>query len=84
VAPFNRDSGQMRGRHTVWGGCPGVRATFYTAALTAIRCNPPIAAAYRRLRGRGKPAKVALTACMRKLVVTLNTIPRTNTTWKQA
>jgi transposase len=69
VAPFNRDSGQLRGRRVVWGGRPGVRATLYMATLTAVRCNPLVAAAYRRLRGRGKPAKVALTACMRRLIV---------------
>jgi transposase len=84
VAPVSRDSGQLRGRRTVWGRRPGVRATLYMAALTAIRCNPPITATYRRLRGRGKPAKVALTACLRKLVVTLNAMLRTDTAWQPA
>jgi transposase len=84
VAPMSRDSGQMRGRRTVWGGRPGVRATLYMAAVTAIRCNPLIADAYRRLRGRGKPAKVALTACMRKLVVILNAMLREQASWRHA
>jgi transposase len=84
VAPFNRDSGQLRGRRTVWGGRPGVRAALYMAALTAIRCNPLFAAAYWRLRERGKPAKVALTACMRKLVVILNAMLRGRASWRPA
>jgi transposase len=84
VAPMSRDSGQMRGRRTVWGGRPGVRATLYMAAVTAIRCNPLIADAYRRLRGRGKPAKVALTACMRKLVIVLNAMLREQASWRHA
>jgi transposase len=84
VAPLSRDSGQMRGRRTVWGGRPGVRAALYMAALTAIRCNLPIAAAYRRLRTAGKPAKVALTACMRKLVVVLNAMLRERASWRPA
>ena len=84
VAPVSRDSGQMRGRRTVWGGRPGVRATLYMAALTAIRCNLPIASTYRRLRTAGKPAKVALTACMRKLVVVLNAMLRERASWRPA
>ena len=54
------------------------------ATLTAIRCNPLITAAYRRLRGRGKPAKAALTACMRKLVVVLNAMLRERASWRPA
>ena len=84
VAPINRDSGQMRGRRTVWGGRPGVRAILYMATVTAVRCNPLVAAAYRRLRGRGKPAKVALTACMRKLLVILNAMLREQASWRPA
>ena len=84
VAPVSRDSGQLRGRRTVWGGRPGVRATLYMATLTAIRCNPPITDAYRQLRERGKPAKVALTACMRKLVVILNAMLRSAAPWRPA
>jgi transposase len=79
-----RDSGQMRGRRTIWGGRPGVRASLYMAAVTAIRCNPLIGPAYRRLRERGKPAKVALTACMRRLLVILNAMLRDGTRWHLA
>ena len=85
VAPFNRDSGKMRGRRTIWAGRAALRACLYMAAVAAARgSNPVIASFYRRLRLAGKPAKLALTACMRKLVVTLNAMLRTNTGWKQA
>ena len=85
VAPFSRDSGKMRGRRTVWGGRAPLRACLYMAAVAAARgSNPVIASFYRRLRLAGKPAKLALTACMRKLVVTLNAMLRTNTAWKPA
>jgi len=81
VAPFNRDSGQLRGRRIVWGGRASVRRTLYMATLTATRYNPAIRAFYQRLRSRGKPAKLALTACMRKLLVILNAIVRSNRAW---
>ena len=85
VAPFNRASGKMRGRRTIWAGRAALRACLYMAAVAAARgSNPVIASFYRRLRLAGKPAKLALTACMRKLVVTLNAMLRTNTAWKQA
>ena len=85
VAPFSRDSGKMRGKRTIWAGRAALRACLYMAAVAAARgANPMIAAFYRRLRLAGKPAKLALTACMRKLVVTLNAMLRTNTAWKQA
>jgi transposase len=85
VAPFSRDSGRMRGKRTVGGGRATLRACLYMAAVAAARgANPPIAAFYERLRRAGKPAKLALTACMRKLVVTLNAMLRTGTAWKQA
>src|SRR3954453_2173272 len=85
VAPFSRDSGKMRGRRTIWAGRAALRACLYMAAVAAARgSNPVIASFYRRLRLAGKPAKLALTACMRKLVVTLNAMLRTNTAWKQA
>jgi transposase len=76
VAPFNRDSGTLRGKRTVWGGRAGVRHVLYMATLTAVRCNPLIKAFYTRLRGNGKAAKVALVACMRKLLTILNAIVR--------
>jgi transposase len=85
VAPFSRDSGATRGRRTVWGGRAALRACLYMAAVAAARgSNPVIASFYKRLRLAGKPAKLALTACMRKLVVTLNAMLRTDTAWKQA
>jgi transposase len=84
VAPFNRDSGTWRGQRTVWGGRAGVRAALYMAALVASRRNPVIAAFYRHLRSAGKPAKVALTACMRKLLVILNAILRDKRPWQNA
>src|SRR4051794_36811402 len=85
VAPFSRDSGKMRGKRTVGGGRAALRACLYMAAVAAVRCrNPAIAGFYERLRAAGKPAKLALTACVRKLVVTLNAMLRTGTAWKQA
>ncbi len=83
VAPLNRDSGTMRGRHTVWdGGRAKLRAILYMAALVASRHNPIIAAFYQRLLDAGKAKKVALVACMRKLITILNAMMRTMTAWK--
>src|SRR3712207_3357629 len=85
VAPFSRDGGKMKGKRTIWAGRATLRACLYMAAVAAARgSNPAIAGFYRRLRLAGKPAKLALTACMRKLVVTPNAMLRTNTAWKQA
>jgi transposase len=85
VAPFSRDSGKMRGRRTVQGGRAALRACLYMATLAAVRgANPTITGFYRRLRQAGKPAKLALTACMRKLVVILNAMLRTGAAWQQA
>jgi transposase len=84
VAPLNRDSGTLRGKRTIWGGRASVRAALYMAALTASRRNPAIAAFYNRLRAAGKPAKLALTACMRKLLVILNAIIRDKKPWQNA
>jgi transposase len=84
VAPLNRDSGTMRGRRSVWGGRASVRAALYMAALAASRFNPVIAAYYQRLRAAGKPAKVALVACMRKLLTILNAIVRDRRPWQAA
>jgi transposase len=84
VAPLNRDSGTMRGRRTIWGGRSNVRTALFMATIAAIRHNPTIARAYRHLRQAGKPAKVAIVACMRKLLLTLNAILRTSTPWKLA
>ena len=81
VAPFNRDSGTMRGKRTVWGGRAKVRASLYMGALTASRCNPTIRDFYQRLLAAGKPKKVALTACMRKLLVILNSMLKHRSRW---
>jgi len=76
VAPFNRDSGKLRGSRCIWGGRAHVRAVLYMAAVVASRRNPVIAAFYQRLLAAGKKKKVALVACMRKLLVMLNAIVR--------
>jgi transposase len=81
VAPFNRDSGTLRGKRTVWGGRAVVRQILYMATLTAVRHNPVIKAFYTRLRGNGKVAKVALVACMRKLLTILNAMLRDGRPW---
>jgi transposase len=84
VAPFNRDSGQRRGQRSIWGGRAGVRATLYMAALAAARFNPRIAAFADRLRAAGKPPKVVIVACMRKLLIILNAILRDRRPWQPA
>jgi transposase len=81
LAPFNRDSGTLRGKRTVWGGRAVVRHVLYMATLTAVRCNPVIKTFYMRLRGNGKVAKVALVACMRKLLTILNAMVRDGRKW---
>jgi len=81
VAPLNQDSGTLRGKRMVWGGRRSVRVALYMAALTASQRNPVISEFYERLRARGKPPKVALTACMRKLLVILNAMARDGAPW---
>jgi len=81
VAPFNRDSGTLRGKRTVWGGRSSVRATLYMATLAATRYNSVMRAFYQRLLEAGKPKKVALTACMRKLLTILNAMLKHNRSW---
>lgn len=81
VAPMNRDSGAFRGRRTVWGGRASVRAALYMATLVATRFNSVIKAFYQRLLVAGKPKKVALTACMRKLLTILNAMIKHRTPW---
>jgi transposase len=83
VAPLNRDSGRYHGRRMVWGGRAEVRAALYMATLVATRHNPVIQATYDRLLAAGKPKKVALVACMRKLLVILNAMLKNQTPWKQ-
>jgi len=82
VAPLNRDSGSLRGRRTVWGGRARVRSTLYMATLVATRCNPVVRSFYQHLCTGGKAKKVALTACMRKLLTILNSMLRNHTTWQ--
>ena len=84
VAPLNRDSGAFRGRRMIMGGRADVRTALYMPTVTAIRHNPALKALYLRLTGRGKPAKVALTAAMRKLLTILNAILRSQTPWQAA
>ena len=81
VAPFNRDSGPRRGKRSVWGGRSRVRATLYMAVLTASRHNPVLRTFYQRLLAAGKPKKLALTACMRKLLTILNAMVKNDRPW---
>jgi transposase len=82
VAPLARDSGTLRGKRRVWGGRAPGRAVLYMGALVATRWNPVIRRFYQRLRAAGKPPKVALVACMRKLLIILNAMVRTGTYWR--
>jgi transposase len=82
VCPFNRDSGTMRGKRSIFGGRADVRAALYMSTLAATRFNPPIKAFYDRLIRAGKLPKVALTACMRKLLTILNTMVKHQQTWQ--
>lgn len=81
VAPLNRDSGHMRGKRSIHGGRGQVRNTLYMATLSAVRFNPALKACYERLVGAGKSKKVALVACMRKLLVMLNAIAKHRSVW---
>lgn len=82
VAPMNRDSGTLRGVRTTWGGRSGVRATLYMATVCATRHNLVIREFYKRLVAAGKPTKVAITACMRKLLAILNAMIKHRTPWR--
>jgi len=84
VAPLNRDSGQMRGQRSIWGGRADVRRTLYMATLTAVRHNAPLKVHYERLLAAGKRKKVALVACMRKLLTMLNAIAKNGSNWNPA
>ena len=84
VAPYNRDSGIMRGKRAVWGGRGQLRSVLYMATSVAARCNPTIRAFGQRLLAAGKPPKVALTACMRKLLTICNAMIKTATPWNPA
>ena len=82
VAPFNRDSGTLRGKRTVWGGRARIRAVLYMGALVASRHNPVIRDFYQRLLAAGKPKKLAPIACMRKLLVILNSMLKHGSPWR--
>jgi transposase len=81
VAPLNNDSGKHRGKRFIWGGRADVRAVLYMATVSAIRCNPVIKAFAERLTKSGKPAKVVIVACMRKLLTIMNAMLKNNTPW---
>jgi transposase len=83
VAPLNRDSGTFKGRRSIWGGRASVRAALYMAALVASRRNAVIRTFYKRLRDTGKAPKVALVACMRKLLTILNAMIKHKTRWSE-
>jgi transposase len=83
VAPLNRDSGNFHGKRIIWGGRAHVRATLYMAALVGTRRNPDLKRFYERLLLAGKPKKVALVACMRKLLCQLNAVCRDNRPWSE-
>lgn len=82
LAPFDHDSGQLKGRRCIYGGRPIVRTALYMATLAAIRCNPTLRAHYQQLIAKGKRFKVAMVACMRKLLILLNNILKTKTPWR--
>lgn len=82
VAPLNRDSGQHRGLRHIWGGRAPIRTALYMATVSAVRCNPVRRSFFARLCGAGKPKKVALTACMRKLLTILNAMMHTRRPWQ--
>lgn len=82
VAPFNRDSGDKKGKKEIWGGRSNVRSALYMAGLVAVRHNPRLKAFYNKLCQSGKKKKVALVACMRKLLVIMNTMIKNNTPWQ--
>jgi transposase len=83
VAPYNCDSGTLRGRRRCWGGRADLRSVLYMATISALRSNPVIRAFYQRLLKAGKPKKVAITACMRKLLTILNAMVRDNAVWNE-
>ena len=82
MAPLNGDRGTLRGRRTIWGGRAHVRTVLYLGTLVATRFNPQISVLYARLRAAGKVKKVALTACMHKLLTILNAMLKHRTAWQ--
>ena len=82
LAPFNRDSGQKRGKRRIFGGRKGVRRVLYMACLSAMKFNPVIRAMFERLMKKGKLFKVAITACMRKMLTIMNAMTRDRVDWR--
>jgi len=82
VAPIARESGRWRGARHCWGGRAAVRAMLYMATVTAVRCNPVLRACYQKLRAANKPYKVAMTACMRRLLTIVNAMVKTQQRWQ--
>jgi len=82
LAPFNHDSGKLRGKRVIRGGRVSVRCPLYMATLVAIKHNPKIKDFYQRLLQAGKLKKVALTACMRKFIICLNAMVKNNIPWQ--
>lgn len=82
LAPFNRDSGKKRGKRRIFGGRKGARRVLYMACLSAIKCNPIIRSLYVRLTEKGKVFKVAITACMRKMLTIMNAMARDKVNWR--
>jgi len=82
VAPFNCDSGKMKGKRRIWGSRADVRSVLYMAVISAIRWNPVIKAFYNRLIEAGKAVKVALTACLHKLIIILNAMAKSGAVWQ--
>jgi transposase len=82
VAPFNYDSGTLRGQRKIQGGRKRLRRVLYSATVASVRCNPVLRPYYQRLRATGKPAKVALVAAMHKMILILNAMLKTQTAWK--
>ena len=82
VAPLNRDSGKFRGKRKIWGGRAKIRCVLYMATLVAVRFNPVIKAFYERLVNKGKLKKIALTACIHKLLIILNAMMKNNSFWR--
>ncbi len=84
IAPLNHDSGKYQGKRRIWGGRADVRAALYMATLSAVRFDPTLKVLYKRLTDAGKPKKVALVACMRKMLTIINAVIKTGTPWRSA
>jgi transposase len=84
VVPFNRDSGQYKGTRSIFGGRANVRASLYMATLVGVQCNPLLKAFYEKLCASGKKKKVALVACMHKLLRIMNAMLKKGTSWQLA